>query len=393
LFYVRKADRYGVYLGSLDGQPPTPILERAPFNAIASSGYLLTMRDGTLLAYPFDEKHGRLTGEPIRVAEQVSGSSAQFASFSVSAAGALAYSTGLTTQSRLEWFDRTGKSLGPATDAGDYSYFRISPDQKQVAIARVDPQTSTSDLWLLDLSRGVATRFTTDPGTETSPVWSPDGARLVYRSDRNGGNFLFEKPVNQAVPDRLLAAFDAPFPTDWSPDGRFIAFHGPVPGGTYDVMAADLQDTSKRIPIADSPPGTDIGGQFSPDGHWLAYASDVSDRMEIYVQAFPKSGRVVQISTGGGSEPHWRRDGREIYYLSLDRKMMAVLVTPGASLVSGTPRGLFQTRAPTLATPYRMNYDVTADGSRFLITTPVEGTRTEASINVVLNWLADVRKK
>ena len=238
------------------------------------------MRGGTLLAYPFDERRLRLTGEPIRVAEQVSGSSAQLAAFSVSASGVLAYSTGLTVPSRPEWFDRTGKPLGAAADVGDYVNLRLSPDERRLAFGRVDPQTKTSDVWVVDVSPSmIEMRFTSDPGVETAPVWSPDGTRIVYRSDRAGGNFLFQKPVSLAEPDKQVATFDAPFPTDWSSDGRFIAFHGPTSTGAYDVMAIDMQNPAKPIPVNDSP-FTELDGHFSPDGKSIAYASDVSGRLE-----------------------------------------------------------------------------------------------------------------
>jgi Tol biopolymer transport system component len=398
VYYNRAPDHYGLYLASVDGGAPALLLDHAPFNAIVTApGYLLTMRERTLLAYPFDERRGRLTGEPVQVAEQVGGSSAAFASFSVSANGTLAYSTGLTMPSRLEWFDRAGGPVGVAAPDGDYPGFAISPDQKRVAVTRIDPRTTTSDLWILELSRNnLETIFTTDPGTERAPVWSPDSTRVAYGSDKRGGNFLFVQPVGQAEPDRPVSNLDVPFPTDWSPDGRYIAFHSPAAGGSYDVMVTDLQDPSKAMSIGS--PGINIGGRFSPDGHWLAYASDLSGRMEIYVRPFnartsPQSVAPVQLSTNGGTEPHWRKDGREIYYLAPDRKMMVVSVRPGTSVVTDPPRALFQTRAPALGSLYRTNYDVTADGSRFLITTPVEGARTEASITVIINWLSDIRKK
>ncbi len=394
--YVRSAERPGIYVGSLDDKTLVPLLDRTPFNALVSpTGHLLTVRDGTLLAYPFDLSQRRIAGDPIRVAEQVGGSSTQLASFSVSEAGMLAYSTGFITPSRLEWFDRTGKPRGKATDVGDYVNFRLSPDGKKVAFTRVDLQTHTSDIWLLDLGRGgIETRFTSHPATDTAPIWSPDGTHILFRSDRAGGNFAFVKPVSGAESERQVGSFkiNVSFPSDWSPDGRFIAFHGPAKQGSYDLSVIDWPDGSKPIPFAESS-FIEIDGRFSDDGRWLAYASDVSGRMEVYVQQFPKSGSAIRVSANGGSEPHWRRDGRELFYLGADRMIMAVPVVVGTSFQSGPPQALFQSRAPFIGSPYRLNYDVNADGSQFLITTPAENAVTSSSIIVVLNWAAEIVRK
>jgi len=391
LFYVRAGTaQRGVYLGSLDDKTTTRVLD-APFSAFYSPpGYLLTVRDQALFAYPFDATLMRVVGKPVRIAEHVGGSSTQMASFSVSANGVLAYSAGLTTVSRLEWYDRQGHALGTAADAGDYANFRLSPDGRRAAMSQSDAQTNTGDLWLLAFSRRVPTRFTFDPANDTAPVWSPDGSRIVFRSDRAGGNFLFEKPATGGEAERQIGAFDAPFPTDWSPDGTFILYHFPAANGSYDVNLFALAKGAKPVPFASSP-FTEIDGRFSPDGRWIAYSSDESGRMEVYVQPFPQSGSKWQVSTGGGSEPHWRRDGKELFYLAPDRQIMAVAVRGESTFESEAPRPLFQTRVPFPGSIYRMNYDVTADGARFLVNTLVEGAGS-SPINVVLNWPAGLKK-
>jgi Tol biopolymer transport system component len=394
VFFIRAREQRGVYLGSLDSQATTRLLSGdARFNAIyAPPGYLLTVHNGALLAHPFDEKSMQIVGDPVRVADQVAGSSTQLASFSASANGVLAYSSGLTTLSRLEWFDRQGKALGAATEVGDYVNFRLSPDDRRVAVSRADPQTNTSELWLLELARGVLTRFTFDAANDTAPVWSPDGKRVFFRSDRAGGNYPFEKPSTGAEPERQVSSgFEAVFPTDWSPDGKFIVYHtGSSKTASYDVMVLPRSGGAGPEPFAQST-FIEIDGHFSPDQRWLAYASDESGRMEVYVQPFPRSGSRWQVSTGGGSEPHWRRDGKELFYLAPDRKIMAVTVRAASTFESDAPRPLFQTRAPFPGTIYRMNYDVTGDGTRFLVNTLVEGA-SSSPIYVVVNWPAALKK-
>ena len=391
LFYIRAgAAQRGVYLGSLDDKTTTRVLD-APFAATYSPpGYLLTVSDRALLAHPFDDRLMRVAGNPVRIAEHVGGSSTQMASFSASANGVLVYAGGLTASSRLEWYDRQGRALGAATDVGDYGNFRLSPDGRHVAASRSDEQTISGDLWLLEFSRGVPARFTFDSANDTAPIWSPDGNRIVFRSDRAGGNFLFEKPTAGSEPERPLGTFDAPFPTDWSPDGKFVLYHFPAAGGSYDVNVFALAKGAKPEPFASSP-FTEIDGRFSADGRWIAYSSDESGRMEVYVQPFPRSGSKWQVSTGGGSEPHWRRDGKELFYLAPDRKIMAVAVRGESTFESEAPRALFQTRVSFPGSIYRMNYDVTGDGARFLVNTLVEGPGS-SPINVVVNWPAGLKK-
>jgi hypothetical protein len=355
-------------------------------NAVYTAGHLLTVvGDGTLLAYPFDAGRLRIMGEPSRVAERVGGSSTYLASFSASDNGVLAYAGGLAMSTRLTWFDRQGNARGSATDIGDFVSFRLSPDGTRLALSRVDPVPNTSDIWLLEIARGVLARFTSGPFMDTWPVWSPDGARIIFRSDRTGGNYLFEKGSTGTQPERQITAFDAPFPSDWSTDGRRLLFHVAGPSTAYDVRAVDPTGANPTT-IAQTP-FNDIHGAFSPDGGWVAYASDESGRMEVYVQPFAQPGTRSLVSTGGGSEPRWRRDGRELFYLAPDGTLMAVVVTAAPAFEIGTPQALFRPRVPA-GSLFRTSYDVTADGQRFLVNTVVEGAGA-TPITVVVNWTPD----
>jgi len=328
----------------------------------------------------------------VQVAERVGGTSTQMAALSVSTSGVLAYGGALKTSSRLTWFDREGRPQGSATpDAGDYATFRFSSDERRFAFTQVDSVTGvTQDVWLMDAARRVSTRFTSDPVNDISPVWSPDGEQIVFRSDRAGGNFLFQKPSTGAENERLLAPIEAAFPTDWSPDGRFILYYSSLPTTGWDVMVLPLFGDRKPIPVSQTR-FAEVAGRFAPSGRWIAYASNESGRFEIYVQPFPQSGSRVRVTTSGGFEPRWRRDGKELFYLSLDGTLTAVPVNAAETFESGPPQRLFQTRVPFLGSIYRSDYEVVGDGRRFLVNTLMEGAAA-APITVVVNWTAGLKK-
>jgi dipeptidyl aminopeptidase/acylaminoacyl peptidase len=379
----------GVYIGSLDGGTWTRVLD-SPLNAVNAPGYLLTVRDGNLLAYPFDETKRQITGSPTQLAETVGGSSALLAAFSVSTTGVLAYANGLASlPGQLTWFNRQGQLVGVVTETGYYVDFRLSPNERQLALTQVDA-TGNSDLWLLDLARGVPTRFTADPAPDVAPIWSADGNKVIFRSDRGGLSELFEKPSGGSAVEHRLAQIEAWFPSDLSPDGRFVLFHTPRTLNLFDIMLLPLSGDPKPSAYVDSM-FNDIGGRFSPDGRWVAYASDESGQMEVYVQSFPRTDRGRRISTGGGSEPRWRGDGQELFYLASDGTLMGVPVRGTKTFESGTPQRLFRTQVPVFGSPYRSNYEVTSDGQRFLVNTLVPGAVSEP-IEVVLNWTTRLKK-
>jgi serine/threonine protein kinase/Tol biopolymer transport system component len=355
-----------IFLGSLDSVDKN-LLIRASKAEYVSPGYLVFVRDRTLFVAPFDARARRLTGEPKALVEDV-----QFfpntasAVFSVSPTGVLAYELGnVPPNSRLAWFDRSGNEVGALGPPGDWEDPRISPDGTKIASNRLDSQTGMSNIWLLGTESGSATRFTFAPTVEHGPVWSPDGSRLAFDSFRVKPVHIYQKSLNGKAEEVLVRADDFKTPTDWSRDGRFLVYQSLDPKTQWDLWYVDLSG-SHTPTIFLRTPFNELGGQLSPDGRWLAYSSDESGSWEVYVTAFPGPGGKWQVSNGGGTQPIWRRDGSEIFYLSSDRTLMTATVAERKTLALLTPRPLFPTRAR-----YTGNraYDVSADGQRFLIST------------------------
>jgi eukaryotic-like serine/threonine-protein kinase len=272
----------------------------------------------------------------------------------------------------------------------------LSPDEKRVAAGRGSTKhlLRDFDIWLLDLSRGnIASRFTFDPSAHYCPVWSPDGRHIIYAS-RPGvigsASSLMEKPADGVGDEEALFRSDGDVaPLDWSTDGRYILFEKEDLKTKSDLWV--LPTVGERKPISFLlTPFAEHAGVFSPDGHRIAYTSDESGRWEIYVRAFPTGGEKVRVSTGGGADPHWRRDGKELFYLAPDFKLMAVEVSTVSGFTAGEPKPLFETRVTGLA-DLRNHYVVTGDGQRFLVSSVTKEGAT-APITVVLNWAADLRR-
>ena len=371
-----------VFVGELDSAHSKPLLTADSKAMYTAPGYLLFVRQGTLMAQMFDANSLETTGQAFPVAAQVGFNPAVArAAFSVSDAGVLTTAGVNVGAARFAWFDRTGKSLEmPIPEVGPYTNFDLSPDERQIAVQRA------GDIWLLDVVRGVLSRLTSDPATEGDPIWSPDSRRLVFTSFRNGQTDLFEKTIAGGAETLLLASDEPKYPEDWSSDGRSIVYISPQGGRRFWVLP--MVDDGKPSVLIDTPFVKDEP-HFSPDGQWLAYYSDESGRAEVYVQPFPGPGERVRVSTDGGSQPRWKKDGSELFYLSLDGKMMAATIKYGRTLQVDVPKILFQTPI-TVATPNIDQYDVTADGQRFVVLAPVEGD-TQSPITVVLNWTAGLK--
>jgi len=402
LFHVTGSDpeHRGVYVGSLDGGIQKFLLHTESSAVYAWPGYLLYVDGDTLLGQTFDAAHLELRGEPFTVAEPVGRSTGFNIGASASGTGMLAYAAAILQRGRLTWFDRTGNALGSVGVEGDYTDFRLSPNGDTLAVTLVDPKAWKPDIWLIDLMRGGPSRFTLTFGStlNAASVWSPDGTRIVFRTNRNGQTELYAKSAAGGGNEEAVltnetqhgAGMDSPnlVCSDWSPDGRYIIGSVPQQSTGEDIWLIPLGGDKKPFKLL-GPPSDQIHANFSPDGRYVAYSSNESGRFQVYVQTFPLSDRKWQVSTDGGYEPRWRGDGREIYYLSEERKLMAVSV--GAGPTFDIPKLLFQTRVPEGVTSRRTHYVSSRDGQRFLVNTQ----NLDASpnpITVVLNWQAELKK-
>jgi len=378
----------GIYGANLDtSESPRRIVD-AQSAAYASSGHLLFVRNGTLFAQAFDPVRLVPAGIAVVVAEHVvegGGRVGVTAALSASAAGSFVYRTGPSTaQNHFVWFDRSGRpqEAVPGPEDFDATGASLSQDGSRLALPRRDA-TSTTDIWVLDVKRGVPTRLTFDPATDLGPVWSPDGDRIAFISNRRGRSewALYMKSADATGKDELLVAgLGSGRPNDWSRDGRFILYQtGRGPGAGWDIQALPLEGDRKPVPVV-ATSFNEQNAQFSPDGRWIAFESDESGSPEIYVQPFPRAGAKVPISTAGGTNARWGREGTELFYVAPDQRLMTVPIQLDAELPRavkvGTPAALFKKSLTG-------NYTVSRDGQRFLMAARKEAT---IPITIVLNW-------
>jgi len=409
----------GFYLGSIDLRPeeqPSRELLAADSNVVLGPSsdpavvYVLFVRGakgvgsiGTLMAQRLNTRHLELTGDAQPIAERVAN-----VAFSASSTGSLIYvaqspivpPSGAqgAVEGQLTWLSREGKVLGHFGEEGIYRALTISPDGKQLAFERFDPQgPSMYSLWLHDFERGATTRFTFNSDCAPDPVWSPDGSRIAFGLKRTMGVIdMYEKVSNLAGQEELLfESKDDKLPTSWSPDGKFLLYTAvaPLPLQLW-VLPVETAGTAREpIPIERSE-FNEIDGKFSPNGRWIAYFSDESGTNEVYVRAFDvSSARVTRagkdapaagkwmVSKDGGTSPLWRHDGKELFYLSPDGTAMAVELNPGAAFQAGIPKALFK------VPPGVIFWDVSPDGKRFLMASPsANSASAQVPFTVVLNW-------
>jgi serine/threonine protein kinase/Tol biopolymer transport system component len=382
----------GIYVTSLDGKEKRRVLNVPNSTvAFAAPGYLLFRRESTLMAQAFDPDKLQVNGEPFPVAEQIGYEIATFQTFfSVSQTGVLVYSSASTGLTQLTLLDRAGKELGLVGQPGNYVRPWLSPDGKRAAVDGVDSQ-GNRDIWLVDLASGNSTRFTFDPATDIFPVWSADGSRVVFSSDREGPRNIYQKNATGAGKEEpLLKSAANIFPVDWSVDGRFLLYTLSNTKTKLDLWVLPLAGDQKPFPFLQTE-ANERSAKLSPDGRWIAYTSDESGVHEIYVQSFPDGGGKRQISASGGFWLAWRRDGKELFYVAADKKIMVVDVkADGPTIEVGTPKALFDLRVPSFNS-IQAQFAVFADGQKFLVANSF-GELSSAPIEVVLNWTAALKK-
>jgi Tol biopolymer transport system component len=389
----------GIYVRALDSNAEklvSPARSSVAYTGPAaggSEGSLLFFREGNLMAQPFDAGRAKIAGEPVPIAEGVQYfPQTQYGLFAASGNRTLVYQArSAPGVSQLLWFDRNGKPTGSLGTPANQSNPRLSPDGRRVALDITDPQSGNTDVWIYEASGGIPTRFTSHPSLDTTPSWSPDGATIVFNSLRQGHPDLYEKASNGLGNDEpILVNERTKYPTDWSRDGRNILFRAIDEKTNFELWYLPV-GTRAPVPYIKSTFGVSHG-QFSPDGKWVAYASNESGKWEVYVSPFPGPGGNWKVSTAGGSEPRWRSDGQELFYLASDGKLMAVAVNEGPPFEAGTATTLFQTkRRERISATDLFSYDVSADGKRFLVSTDV-GEVAPSPLNLILNWTPEPRR-
>jgi eukaryotic-like serine/threonine-protein kinase len=386
LFIARSAKREDsrVDIGSLDSAERIPLLNIESKAVYTPPGYVLFLSGGTeggLMALPFDARRLRASGDPIPVDAQMP---FDVSSFSASSTGVLAFTS--VPVHRLMWFDRSGKPLPIASSADRISNIGLSADATRVAARRFFQ--GNYDIWVIDVARGITSRVTSSPAPDGAPVWSPDGERIAFSSERGKAGSIYVAEASGTGGEELVLSSDQPNdPTDWSPDGRFILFTRQDPVTLKDLWALPLFGDRRAFPLLQTQ-FIEEQAHLSPDGQWIAYVSNESGKWEVYLQTFPRSSGKRQVSTAGGSQPRWRRDGRELYFVDPKGILHAAGVSLGAKALIGHPQALFQTNLADYAMGGR--YAVTADGGRFLVN--IDDNADTRAINVVLNWPAALKK-
>ena len=386
LFFARtpQQDAEGVYLGALGSREATLVASSRFGGAFAPPDRVLYITEGALLARSIDPSTGEPRGDPMPVADGVGGSSNFYPAFTVSAAGVLV-SAHTGDAADLVWLDRSGQYVSTAA-RGQFVDFRLSNDGRLLAVAEVDRESGLSDLYVLDLQRGARTRLTSERATDASPTWSPDGADLLFRSNRERVHDLYVRSRIRNESERLvLRSGVGKYPTSWSQDAKRVLFHTRDEKTQYDVWMAPLGAGGAAQPLIASR-FNDVQAQFSPDDRLVAFASDETSAFEVYVQSLTPGDKRWQVSAGGGMDPRWSPDGRELFYIAPDGWLMSVGVSAVGEDDMPAPRRLFQLPHPgTPASPFISVYNVGGDAARFLVRRPIEDPRSNP-LTVLVNW-------
>jgi Tol biopolymer transport system component len=373
-----------ILVGSLDGTPPQRLVSANGHAEFAPPDWLLYVRDGTLMAQRFDVKRLTLVGEPVPLVNDIYMSTANsLAGFSLSRTGVLVYRPGGAAGRQLQWVDRSGNVLSRIGSAGEFRNVSLSPDGRVMAVHRPD---NGGDIWLTDLERGTETRFTVDPAIDDNPVWTPDGKRVAFVSNRDGGifNIYLKSAGGIGTEELLLKTVAHKRLGGWTPDGAYLLYDEVGEQTNRDIWMMPMAGRRQPIKV--------IGGPFnedepsvSPDGRWIAYSSDESGTYQIYVQAFPKGDRKWRVSSAPTTvrHPRWSRDGKELFF-DVTGRMAVVRMTPSPDgIVAGAEQRLF---FGLLNLPPH-NYDLGPDGTRILAILSPQGAGVEAPpLRVVTNW-------
>ncbi len=379
LYYsgVADAGKSGIRAGSLDSAETRPVLAAQSNFGFAPPGFLLFARQQTLMAQSFDAGKPQVSGDPFPVAEGVGRFAALGARFSISQTGVLAWRGGVSVSTQIASYARDGKRLAAAGEPRGIVQFALSPDEKRLALEAVDSRTNNRDIWLLELAGSIFSRVTSDPAPETDPVWSPDGRELVFSSGRKGTLNLYRKVVGGPPEEMLLESADQKYAAQWLPGGSIVFLN--INGKSFSRLP--LAGDRKPVPLFQSEFDKDQPA-VSPDGRWVAYNSSESGRWEVYLASFPSFTERRQISNSSGCQPLWRRDGKELFYLTLEGKLMSVDIKPAATPEAGPARELFA--VPVRVDPTRNQYAVTADGRKFYFLESLD--EGPVPMTVTLNW-------
>jgi len=379
-----------VFLGSLDSKEHTQLLTPSSRVALTASGYLFFTRGQTLFARPFDAKNFNLAGTVLRVVDDVANSAGSNGEFSVSSHGVLAYRQGVgLTESQLVWLDRKGAPPEIVGMPNSYGNFDLSDDGKSLVVD-VRDRAGAQNIFLMDLVTGVNEQITSNGRlNNNTPVLSPD-EQVAFSSGNGQGADIYVQKIGGLKKEAVLISTPSlSIIQDWSPDGQYVAYIDGADTERRTLSAMPLFGERKAIPIVKIPGAANFGqAHFSFDGKWVAYVSSESGTPQIYVVSFPGGDKKRQISANGGGQPRWRRDGKELYYLNMDGKMMAVDVNLGATIEFKTARELFDGKVKL--TPFATQYQVMPDGQRFLV--KQRASEAFSPINVVVNWAASPQK-
>jgi serine/threonine protein kinase/Tol biopolymer transport system component len=391
-----------IKIGSLNQDEPATALLQADSSATYAFNRLLFTRDPMLMAVPFDPDRRQLAGEAVPLIARVSTEGSRYVSASVSANGTLVYSSGGSMNTELTWFDRAGKILGTLGDGWLNVNLSLSPDERHVALALRSGRADNIDIWTIDVARNLRNRVTSDARPEGWPVWSPTGTHIVFgRAVQGLGGppetaRLMQTAVNETAVKELFEAVGTPsrpcgprlcllMPSDWSSDGRFVlyTFGGTFPS-TSDIWALPLSGERKPFPVIETE-FSEAQGTLSPDGRWIAYTSDETGQPNVHIQPFLRAGGKQRISPNGGRNPHWRGDGKELFYLDAAGTMTAVPIDLTDGSAAGLPKALF----PAGVVSTNNMYSVTKDGQRFLVN---RNAAVSTPLTVIVNWPSTLQK-